>query len=63
MKYNFHDARYVLERASARETTARVAVGALAKAFLGELGIRAEPCDRGGARAIGWAERGKNWSS
>jgi chorismate synthase len=34
LKYNFHDARYVLERASARETTARVAVGALAKLFL-----------------------------
>src|SRR5579862_2240484 len=31
VKYNFHDARYVLERASARETTARVALGALAK--------------------------------
>ena len=31
IKYNFADARYVLERASARETTARVAVGALAK--------------------------------
>ena len=28
IKYNFHDARYILERASARETTARVAVGA-----------------------------------
>ena len=27
IKYNFHDARYILERASARETTARVAVG------------------------------------
>ena len=39
IKYNFHDARYVLERASARETTARVALGALAKALLGELGI------------------------
>ena len=36
----FTDARYILERASARETTARVAVGALAKAFLGEFGIR-----------------------
>src|SRR5580658_9874720 len=34
IKYNFADARYVLERASARETTARVAVGALAKEFL-----------------------------
>ena len=39
IKYNFHDARYILERASARETTARVAVGAVAKAFLGEFGI------------------------
>ena len=40
IKYNFHDARYILERASARETTARVAVGAMAKAFLGEFDIR-----------------------
>ncbi|MGI8741355.1 MAG: chorismate synthase [Bryobacteraceae bacterium] len=39
IKYNFGDARYVLERASARETTARVAVGALAKTFLAEFGI------------------------
>jgi chorismate synthase len=42
IKYNFGDARYVLERASARETTARVAAGALAKAFLGEFGIKAQ---------------------
>src|SRR5215469_1042488 len=40
LKYNFHDARYILERASARETTARVAVGAIAKALLGEFGIQ-----------------------
>src|SRR5579862_4528449 len=40
LKYNFHDARYILERASARETAARVAVGAVAKAFLGEFGVR-----------------------
>jgi chorismate synthase len=39
IKYNFQDARYILERASARETAARVAVGALAKAFLAQLGI------------------------
>src|SRR3984957_10738 len=39
LKYNFPDARYILERASARETTARVAVGALAKSFLGQFGI------------------------
>src|SRR5450432_3345205 len=37
-KFNFHDARYVLERASARETAARVAAGALAKQLLRELG-------------------------
>ena len=39
IKYNFADARYVLERASARETTARVAVGALAKEFLHEFQV------------------------
>src|ERR1700690_1901399 len=33
-KFNFHDARYVLERASARETAARVAAGAPAKQLL-----------------------------
>src|SRR5258707_509867 len=38
LKYNFHDARYILERASARETAARVAAGALPKALLGEFG-------------------------
>src|SRR5262249_16859782 len=37
LKYNFAEARYVLERASARESAARVAVGALAKLFLREL--------------------------
>lgn len=39
LKYNFRDARYVLERASARETAARVAVGAVAKLFLKSLGV------------------------
>ena len=39
IKYNYHDARYILERASARETTARVAVGAIAKELLREFGI------------------------
>ena len=39
IKYDFHDVRYILERASARETAARVAAGALAKAFLKEFGI------------------------
>ncbi|CAN5815264.1 chorismate synthase [soil metagenome] len=38
-KYGFTDARDVLERASARETAARVAAGTLAKALLGSLGV------------------------
>jgi chorismate synthase len=38
-KYGFADARDVLERASARETAARVAAGSLAKALLGHLGV------------------------
>ena len=39
LKYNFPDARYILERASARESSARVAAGALAKMLLRALGI------------------------
>jgi len=39
LKYNFPDARYVLERASARETTSRVAAGAIAKLMLRMVGI------------------------
>ncbi|KAB1644067.1 chorismate synthase [Gulosibacter chungangensis] len=39
-KYGFDEARPALERASARETAARVALGAVAKKFLAELGIR-----------------------
>ena len=39
LKYNFPEARYVLERASARESAARVAIGSLAKLFLRELGM------------------------
>ena len=39
LKYDFPDARYVLERASARESAARVAAGAVAKLLLRALGI------------------------
>jgi chorismate synthase len=39
IKYNFADARYILERASARETTARVAMGGIAKTFLKQFRI------------------------
>lgn len=39
MKYGFEEARYVLERASARESAARVAAGAIAKLLLRELNV------------------------
>jgi len=39
MKYGFDDVRNVLERASARETAARVAVGAVCRRFLEEFGV------------------------
>jgi len=39
LKFNLHDARYIAERASGRETAARVAAGALAKLFLRVFGI------------------------
>jgi len=59
LKYNFPEARYVLERASARETTARVALGALAKAFLVEfgIGVLSHVVRVGGA----WLERAASW--
>jgi chorismate synthase len=60
IKYNFPDARYILERASARETTARVAVGALAKAFLAEFGTHV----LSHVIAVGpvWLERDVSWA-
>src|SRR5207253_8086957 len=39
LKYGFDDVRNVLERASARETAARVAAGGIARAILAELGV------------------------
>lgn len=42
IKYGFTDARNVLERASARETATKVALGAVAKLYLRELGITVE---------------------
>jgi chorismate synthase len=54
-KYGFSDARDVLERASARETAARVAAGSLAKALLAELGVQilSHVVSLGRARASG----------
>jgi len=61
IKYNYHDARYILERASARETTARVALGALAKQYLAQFGIQvlSHVIQVGGARLerpVEWEE-------
>ena len=58
-KFNFHDARYVLERASARETAARVAAGAFAKLLLKEFGteIASHVIQVGHVRL----ERGAKW--
>ncbi len=52
-KYGFTDARDVLERASARETAARVAAGAVAKLLLRQLGVEviSHVIQMGGARA------------
>ena len=59
LKYNLPEARYVLERASARETAARVAAGAMAKLLLGELGVQV----RSHVIATGnvWLEREATW--
>src|SRR3954451_19528955 len=56
-KYGFDDARNVLERASARETAARVAVGTLAKLLLAEIGaeVISHVIQMGAARAAGAA--------
>ncbi len=61
LKYDFKDARYVLERASARESAARVACGAFAKMLLRQLGVEvASHVIRVGSaeldRDVSWAE-------
>jgi len=63
VKYGTNDIRPIMERASARETAARVAVGAIAKRFLEELGIAIHShtvaiggchCEPSGAISINW---------
>jgi chorismate synthase len=60
LKYNFPEARYVLERASARESAARVAIGALAKLFLCELGM--EVLSHVLSVGAVWLEREATWA-
>ncbi len=58
LKYNFRDLRSVLERASARETAARTAVGAIAKQFLKEMNIEiySHVVQVGTIKSDSWAE-------
>lgn len=61
MKFNLHDARYILERASARETAARVAAGSIAKLLLRQFGceVLSHVIAVGKARlsrAVAWSE-------
>jgi chorismate synthase len=58
LKYDFKDARYVLERASARESAARVACGALSQMLLGQLGVEVASH----VVRVGTAELGRNAS-
>jgi len=57
MKYHHDDFRNVLERASARETAARVGAGAVARVLLGYLGIRVA----GFVLSLGDVEAGEEW--
>ena len=61
LKYGTHDARDILERASARETTARVAVGAVCRAFLAafDIGVRSHTTALGPVRQASGVE--KTW--
>ncbi|TGU70647.1 chorismate synthase [Geomonas terrae] len=60
MKYAHNDVRNILERSSARETAIRVAVGAVAKAYLNRFGISVTGCvtELGGVRAERPADAG-----
>ncbi|GEM85732.1 chorismate synthase [Meiothermus granaticius] len=60
MKYGHKDLRDVLERASARETAMRVAVGAVAHKLLGAFGVRSAAYVPGMAGV--WSERAFDWS-
>jgi chorismate synthase len=72
LKYGFDDVRNVLERASARETAARVAAGAVARTLLRRLGVevhsyvrRVGPVeiDAGAGVAAGADARGVDWAA
>jgi chorismate synthase len=62
LKYGTHDARDVLERASARETAARVAVGAVCRSLLGRFGIEIASHTTSVGRAAAPATREAPWS-
>ncbi|HYM68626.1 MAG TPA: chorismate synthase [bacterium] len=65
LKYHFNDVRRVLERSSARETTARVAAGAVCRALLGQFGIAlaSHVVELGGVAATRRPERSEDISA
>ena len=65
LKYDRDDARDILERASARETTARVAAGAIARRLLAELGVTigSHVVHLGGVDAVGPSQLPANLNS
>jgi chorismate synthase len=64
LKYGFDDARNALERASARETAARVAAGAVARRLLAEIGVAVHSCVvRIGPESIAVPEGEVDWGA
>jgi chorismate synthase len=64
LKYGFDDARNTLERASARETAARVAAGAVARKLLAEIGVAVRSCVvRIGSETVPLPECAVDWDA
>jgi chorismate synthase len=63
MKYGFDDVRNVLERASARETAARVAAGAVCRRFLAEFGVAVHSHTRSIADIVAEVEGEPDWEA
>ncbi|HUF53930.1 MAG TPA: chorismate synthase [Dehalococcoidia bacterium] len=63
MKYGFDDVRNILERASARETAARVAVGAVCRRFLEEFGIAIHSHTHSIGDVVAEVEGDPNWKA
>jgi chorismate synthase len=63
MKYGFDDVRPILERASARETASRVAVGAVCRRFLAEFGVQVHSHTLSIGDIVAAAPAGPDWTA